>query len=252
MREFEAIAKEYDKGRRGESVEFWAGETARLAHLDDGSLVLDLGCGTGIYTVGIGLETGASMCGLDPVSTMLARACEKTRTIPWMNAVGEWLPMRAGVFDCLFSSQVWHHIAEKQRTADECFRVLKPGGALVIRTISHEQLRGKVVFEYFPEILAHQLEVYPSEEDFNRYFGNAGFSSTEHLGYTMERYQEASELIEIAEKRLWSMFRPITPEGLAKGVAKLRQYEREHEGRPVRNDETVTLVVARKRSDAAQ
>jgi len=246
MRGFEAIAKEYDKGRRGESIEFWAEETARLAGLDDGSLVLDLGCGTGIYTVGIGLETAASMCGLDPTPTMLARAREKSKSIPWMNAVGEWLPIRACVFDGVFSSQVWHHIADKQKTADECFRVLKPGGALVIRTISHEQLRKKVVFEYFPKILASQLEVYPSEEDFNRYFRNAGFSSTEHLSYTMERYQQSSELMEIAEKKLWSMFRTVTPEGLAQGITKLRDYEKEHEGRPVRNDETITLVVAKK------
>ena len=114
MRGFEAVAKEYDKGRRGESIEFWAEETARLAGLDDGSLVLDLGCGTGIYTVGIGLETAASMCGLDPTPTMLARARERLKSIPWMNAVGEWLPIRACVFDGVFSSQVWHHIAQAE------------------------------------------------------------------------------------------------------------------------------------------
>jgi len=248
MRRFEAIAEEYDKGRRSETVEFWAGETAKLACLHEGSFVLDLGCGTGIYTVGIGLKTSASMCGLDPASAMLARARDKSKLIPWINAIGERIPIRSSVFNCIFSSQVWHHISDKQKTADECFRVLKPGGTLVIRTISHEQLRRKVVFKYFPEILAHQLEVYPSKEDFNHYFRNAGFSSTEHLSYTLERYQPASELMEIAEKRLWSMFRNITPEGLNQGIAELIRYEKEHPGSPVRNDETITLVVAKKPS----
>ena len=248
MSGFEAVAKDYDKGRRSENVGFWAGQTAELAGLHKGSLVLDLGCGTGVYTLGIGLRTSASICGLDPAIALLELARAKSKSIPWMAAVGERIPIRRGVFDCIFSSQVWHHIDDRQKTADECFRVLKPGGSLVIRTISHEQLRRKVIFRYFPEILAHQLEVYPSKEDFNRYFKNAGFHSTKHLSYTLERYQPASELMEIAEKRLWSMFRNITREGLERGIAELRQYEREHPGQPVRNDETITLVVARKPS----
>lgn len=249
--EFEKIAKEYDEGRRGENVEFWAEETALLAQLDEESLVLDLGCGTGIYTLGIGRRTSASMCGLDPVVGMLGQARAKSRAASWVNAVGEWIPVRSGVLDCIFSSQVWHHIHDRHRTADECLRVLKPGGVIVIRTISHEQLREKVVFRYFPEILAHQLEVYPHRRDFDRYFENAGFASTEHLSYTLKRYQPASELIEIAEKRLWSMFRPITCEGLERGVAELRRHEKEHPGQPIRNDETITLVVARKRGRAS-
>jgi len=247
MSGFEGIAKEYDKGRSREDVEFWADETKRLAELDEGSIVLDLGCGTGIYTLGIGRRTSAAMCGLDPVEGMLGQARAKSRDVSWLNAVGEWIPFRPAVFSCIFSSQVWHHIEEKQGTADECFRVLRPGGVLVIRTISHKQLREKVVFRYFPEILAHQLEVYPSREDFNRYFDRAGVASTEHYSYALERYQPASEFIEVAEKKLWSMFRPITEEGLRRGVEELRRHEREHPGQPIRNDETITLVVARKR-----
>jgi len=41
------------------------------------------------------------------------------------------------------------------------------------------------------------------------------------------------------------MFRPITEEGLKKGVAELWAYKAEHNA-PVRNDELITLVVASK------
>lgn len=246
MGEFTRISTEYDKGRSSENVEFWVEETALIAGLDEESTVLDLGCGTGIYTVGIGLRTRATMCGLDPSAGMLVQARAKTASVHWFNAVSEAMPLRQGVLDCVFSSQVWHHIVDRQWTADECCRILRPKGTVVIRTISHKQLRKKVVFEFFPEILDNQLRVYPSEEDFDRYFANAGFASTEHLVYELERYQPASEFIEIAQKRLWSMFRPITMEGLERGVEKLRQHERDHPGQPIRNDETITLVIARK------
>lgn len=244
--EFTRISAKYDKGRSSENVEFWAEEAARLTGLDDGSAVLDLGCGTGIYTVGISLRAQATMCGLDPSVGMLRQARAKTTLVHWFNAIGEAMPLRPGVFNCVFSSQVWHHIVDRQGTAYECGRVLRPGGTVVIRTISHGQLRRKVVFEFFPEILNNQLRVYPSKKDFDGYFANAGFSSTMHLAYELERYQPVSEFIEIAQKRLWSMFRPLSKEGLKNGVEKLRQYERDHPGQPVRNDETITLVVARK------
>ena len=190
-----------------------------------------------------GIDLG---CGLDSSVGMLLQAKRKTASNHWFNAVGEWIPVRAGVFDCVFSSQVWHHIEDKQETANECGRVLRRGGSVVIRTISHEQLRRKVVFEFFPEIMENQLRVYPSKADFDRYFGNAGFFSTEHHAYELERYQPASEFIEIARKKLWSMFRPISEEGLERGVEKLRQFERDNPSQPVRNDETISLVVARK------
>jgi hypothetical protein len=42
------------------------------------------------------------------------------------------------------------------------------------------------------------------------------------------------------------MFRPITEEGLRKGVEDLQKYYAESGGASVRNDEMITLVVPRK------
>jgi ubiquinone/menaquinone biosynthesis C-methylase UbiE len=246
LKEFTRIASDFDKGRKGESIDFWVGEVERFASLNSASLVLDLGCGTGLYTLGISDRTLAMLVGLDPSVGMLGEAKGKARLVHWLNAVGEELPFRSDIFNCIFSSQVWHHIEDKQRTADECGRILKLEGKVVIRTISHEQLKQKVVFEFFPEILENQLMVYPSNEDFAQYFLKAGFKSTMPYTYALERYQAPSEFIEVVQKRLWSMFRPITEEGLKKGVEKLMKFELEKPGEMIRNDETITLVVARK------
>ena len=245
-KEFTRIAKEYDKGRSSENVELWAQETKRLAGLHEDSLVLDLGCGTGIYTVSILGEAGCTTLGMDPVAGMLGQAREKSRGVHWFTGMGEWLPLRPGALNCIFSSQVWHHIEDKQGTADDSGRVLRDGGCYVIRTISHSQLHQKAVFKYFPEIKANQLRVYPSNHDFRTYFRNAGFKETVFHEYSLERYQAVEEFVEIAEKKLWSMFRPITDEGLRRGVAELLRYKEESGGKPVRNDELITLVVSRK------
>ena len=177
---------------------------------------------------------------------MLRQARGKSRDVHWFNGIGEWLPLRAGTLDCIFSSQVWHHIVDKQGTADEYGRTLKARGSGVIRTIGHGQLHRKVVFKYFPEIKQNQLDMYPSNEDFTRYFTKAGFRQVEFHEYSEERYQTVEEFVEIAEKKLWSMFRPITEEGLRRGVEELRRYGETSGGKPVRNDELITLVVSRK------
>jgi ubiquinone/menaquinone biosynthesis C-methylase UbiE len=244
-KEFSRIASQYDRGRRGEDLELWGNETKRLANLEEEDIVLDLGCGTGLYTVGTGRESDALMLGMDPAVGMLDQAREKSRDVHWFNGIGEWLPVRNGLLDCIFSSQVWHHIQDRQGTADECGRALKDDGTVVIRTIGHRQLHQKVVFKYFPEIKQNQLDVYPSDEEFKEYFINAGFRDVEFHEYSEERYQTVEEFIEIATKKLWSMFRPITEAGLAKGVADLKLYLDET-GAPVRNDEMITLVVSRK------
>jgi ubiquinone/menaquinone biosynthesis C-methylase UbiE len=245
-KEFGKIANEYDKGRKGENIELWGRKTKQLAGLDEDSLVLDLGCGTGLYTVGVGAEANCMMLGMDPVPDMLGQAREKSRDVNWFNSIGEWLPLREEVLDCIFSSQVWHHIVDKQGTANECGRTLKEGKSVVIRTIGHAQLHQKVVFKYFPEIKQNQLNVYPSNEEFTQYFTDAGFSSVDFHEYSEERYQSVDEFVEIAEKKLWSMFRPITEAGLRRGVEELLAYKERTGDAPVRNDELITLVVARK------
>jgi ubiquinone/menaquinone biosynthesis C-methylase UbiE len=245
-KEFSRIASDYDKGRKGENIELWGKETKRHANLNEEDLVLDLGCGTGLYTVVIGRESDALMLGMDPAAGMLRQAREKSKDVHWFNGIGEWMPLRDGLLKCIFSSQVWHHIQDKQCTANECGRLIKDSGAVVIRTIGHKQLHQKIVFKYFPEIKQNQLDVYPSNEDFTYYFTKANFKHVYFYEYSEERYQTTDELIEIAEKKLWSMFRPISEDALKKGVKALLAYKREH--KPfLRNDELITLVVAYKR-----
>jgi ubiquinone/menaquinone biosynthesis C-methylase UbiE len=243
---FNQVSRNYDRGRVSEDVWFWAGEAERLARLDVGSIVVDMGCGTGNYGLGIATRTGATVVGFDPAIGMLKQAREKTTDFPVVQSVGEHMPFRGGVFDLVYAAQVWHHVRDKGEASRECCRILKVGGTKIAHTIGHAQLNQKVVFRFFPEIRQNQLDVYPSDEAFRRHFGDAGFRSTEIVPYNVERYQSADEFIEIAEGRLWSMFRPISKEGLEKGVADLKRWKREHGDEPIRNDEMITLFVGRK------
>jgi SAM-dependent methyltransferase len=155
------------------------------------------------------------------------------------------MPYRGSVFDLVYAAQVWHHVRDRGLAAKECGRVLKKGGAKIAHTIGHTQLHEKVVFKFFPEIKQGQLDAYPSDEEFKMNFAAAGLRTEIHP-YLIERYQTADEFIEIAQGKLWSMFRPITKEGLDRGVAMLEKWKAEHPDEPIRNDEMITLFVGRK------
>ena len=243
---FNKVSMNYDRGRVSEDIWFWAGEAERLAHLDSGSLVIDMGCGTGNYGLGIRARTHATVVGFDPAIGMLKQAWEKTPDLPVLQSVAEHMPFRNDVFDLVYAAQVWHHVIDKQAAATECYLILRRGGAKIAHSISHSQLNSKVVFKFFPEIKKSQLDAYPSDEAFKIYFAKAGFHLTEVYPYNMERYQSADEFIEIAEKKLWSMFRPISKDGLEKGVADLMKWKAENGDAPIRNDEMITLFVGRK------
>jgi len=242
-------AKEYDRGRSGEDFWFWIEEASSLAGLNDDAKILDLGCGTGNYTLTfVEKFPDASVFGLEPDAKMVevARGKDRDRKVNWCIGVGERMPMKADVFDCMFSSQVWHHLKDRRGTARECLRVLKMGCPNIIRTISHDQWRRKTVVQIFPEVLESEIRRYPSDDEFKAYFVEAGFRRVRLHDYSFERYTTPNEFIEVATKKLWSMFWQLTEEAISRGVAKMEDFRARNPGVQIRNDELITLVEATK------
>lgn len=109
----------------------------RQAKIEAGQRVLDLACGTG--TLAIWLKQacpGAQVVGVDGDSAVLTRAARKARqagvTLQFDEALAYALPYPPASFERVLSSLFFHHLcwADKQRTAQEAFRVLRPGGQL--------------------------------------------------------------------------------------------------------------------------
>ncbi len=104
------------------------------------SSVLDLGCGTGTLTIEIGrllAERSGRVSGVDAASKMIDVAVRKAAMLANVYfdvAAAEALPFLEASFDHVVSTFFFHHIdlELKVRALDEAFRVLKPGGSLVI------------------------------------------------------------------------------------------------------------------------
>lgn len=113
--------------------------TVKQALIHPGNSVLDVGCGTGEVT--LLAKTHAkhgSVYGIDPAPEMIAvarkKAARKRLDIDFRAGVIEALPFPDASLDVVTSSLMMHHLPEnlKVHGLAEIYRVLKPGGRLLI------------------------------------------------------------------------------------------------------------------------
>jgi len=98
-----------------------------------GRAVADLGCGTGFLSAWL-VERGAQVVAVDHSSRMLATARRRLPEDRIVFRAGELdaLPLRDGEVDCAFANLVWHHLPDLDAAAREAFRVVRPGGCIVV------------------------------------------------------------------------------------------------------------------------
>ncbi len=96
--------------------------------------VVDLGCGTGRYTIELA-RAGAAVTGLDGSRGMLEAARENSRGlgISYVQAdLASDLPLRNDGFDLVLSSLVLEHLERLDRLFAEAKRIGRPGGQFVV------------------------------------------------------------------------------------------------------------------------
>jgi ubiquinone/menaquinone biosynthesis C-methylase UbiE len=114
--------------------------TADLALIEPGDSVLDVGCGTGEVTIQDKIRAGQEghAYGIDPAPEMIALARSKAERkgmeIDFRVGVIESLPFPDASVDVVTSSLMMHHLPDdlKVRGLAEIYRVLKPGGRVLI------------------------------------------------------------------------------------------------------------------------
>jgi ubiquinone/menaquinone biosynthesis C-methylase UbiE len=100
-------------------------------------LVLDAGCGTGIFTLDI-LSFGPRVIGVDLSLPMLLRAVENTKGYAFKGVFADMthLPFLENAFDRVVSVTALEFIEDGKGAVGELFRVTKKGGLIVVATLN--------------------------------------------------------------------------------------------------------------------
>ena len=106
------------------------GAFVRLSELASGAKVLDLGCGSGIFTTLLA-RRGFDVTGLDISPALLELARRKNPEIAYLEGDVEALPFEDASVDGILLSGIVHHLPDARLCAAEVFRVLKPAGRFV-------------------------------------------------------------------------------------------------------------------------
>ncbi|WP_050738525.1 class I SAM-dependent methyltransferase [Acetobacterium bakii] len=143
MAVFDSFAKGYDEwyltplGKHVDEVE--AQCSLNLFDVSKGLKVLDVGCGSGIYSMRLA-ELGYEVVGIDISQEMLKKAeinaKKRGLRITFLMMDVFKLNFEKDTFDGIFSMAAFEFIQDEKKAMAEMFRVLKKGGQIVIGTIN--------------------------------------------------------------------------------------------------------------------
>jgi len=167
----------YWQRRRHRIITFWARGAARI---------LDSGCGSSMI-----IQSLNNAVGLDlsiPKTRFVSR-----RGLPIVRGSTVALPFRDHRFDCVISSQVIEHLRPNEGPFTELWRVLEPGGTLIIGTPDYATRSWRIIQPIYGFIAPGSCR----NEPFNRYTRASLSAILERHGFVYEAatYIAGGELI---------------------------------------------------------
>ena len=131
---FDTVANNYDLTNAvlsGGNAALWRYAVVKAIDPQSGERILDIACGTGTSSVALA-RTGATVVGLDFSPGMLEQARRRHGSVEFVEGDAMKLPFVSDEFDVVTISFGLRNVSDPKAALDEMYRVLKPGGRLVI------------------------------------------------------------------------------------------------------------------------
>src|SRR5262245_11265417 len=244
--DYNDMSARYQSGRAlsGEAEKTWSAIVAPFVQRSARPRILDVGAGTGRFSILFARLLEATAIGIEPSTGMLTVAAheEQPQNLAYVAGAAERIPLGDATCDLAGLSHVWHHIRDHQACAVDLRRVLRPRSHVLVRGTFGDRLDGfPTLFRFWPAARAI-CEQLPTIQETVRIFETNGFTLAEHRRVRQETAASLSEFAKRTQSRADSALVLISDSEFHQGqVAIEAAAAREREPLPV--VEVIELLV---------
>lgn len=206
---YDDVAEVYDHRYDAKLGKFYYNHISRhvMERFPKGGLLLDLGCGTGLF-VRHYVNEGGEAVGIDISRGMIGKALDKCGSSDFTIGTAEVLPFHDCSFDAVSSLLSFSYLKFPEKTLAETYRVLRPGGPIAVCTLGRNLFtRGLPAIYHISEAMNLRKacfgafgERYYSVEEMEQLFSGAGFIDVQVKRCSFAHYNLARPIYEIAKK----------------------------------------------------
>jgi len=209
--------------------------------------VLDLGAGTGRFSVLLADAFRARVVAVEPSLKMRADA-ERGSAHPlvvYRDGTADAIPARDGEFDFALLSMIIHHVPDLDACARELHRVIRGDGLIFIRNTFSGRLEGIRHYEFFPSARAIDEARLPTAERVREAFEARGFAFEALDTVEQEIDSSLAAHYDRIKRRALSSFELISDAEFEQGL-QLMRIAAAHETTPTPILEKIDLLVLRR------
>src|SRR3954467_11725502 len=182
--------------------------------------VLDLGSGTGRLTPGLAEECQGQVYGVEPSERMRATAVDSAAhpRVSYLAGSAEHIPLPEASVDLVLMFLSFHHFPDQLRALREVRRVLRPGGAALLRSQFSDLMPDLFWYEYFPSAREVDAAMYLSVREAKALATEAGLVPDEDVvRITAEEPRTFRESYQRLSHRAFSTFEYLPEDEVGPG-----------------------------------
>jgi len=245
--DYSQIAKYYDKVRPT-PADILLSKIIEYGKINANCAVLDVGCGTGRFSLSISVIKNLMFCALEPSIEMLRQAVvkDKSKRILWVRVDGQRLPFQDSLFDCVYMTAVIHHIENKEMALREIYQVSKKGRKCVIMTFSHSGIKKHITHD-FPGVVAIDLKRIPSVPSIKKMMTMIGFRDVHYHAVQLdEGYISTDEYLRRVRNKYMSTLTLLSEEDFQRGFRIFKERVEKKYGNQIRKISWFVFIDGRK------
>lgn len=217
---YQTLANKYDQFWESspEFINFFTEKIIESLKLVSEDILVDLGCGTGIFSKAIisQLPLDNPIICVDPSDKMLAKIPQTNQYQPLVKDAVEFAH-ESGQYDKILIKEMIHHIKDKEKLLQGLFERLNSGGILLLIL-----LPPTIEYPLFKEALRIYEAVQPHYNDLVNLFQKVGFETTVNfVEYPVSIPKE--NYFEMVENRYMSLLSRFDDQQLEQGLTEMKQ-----------------------------